>query len=228
MNKGLSLKSNCFDILRQYVKSKIQKKKAYKRQKASQALFTLRAGFPKIYTMKKKANLYVPFFCIAFLCILLQSAFSAVKVSERRQKLITLALQFQGTKYVYGGKEPAQGFDCSGYVTYVVRTAAGIQLPRSANAIYHSDKVKKIQPSEREPGDLMFFKNDMSAERITHVGIYCGVYHGPVKKFEGRRVFISAVSDGPKTGVQLTLIDERFWKNHFFAYGRILPRTTEK
>lgn len=175
--------------------------------------------------MKKKANLHIHVLFMLLAAVMIQGAFAAVKVSRQRQKVITYALQFQGTKYIFGGKTPSQGFDCSGYVTYVVRNAAGIELPRSANAIYNSDKVKKIQPSEREPGDLMFFKNDMNSERITHVGIYCGVYHGPVKKFEEKRVFISAVSDGPKTGVQLTLIDERFWKNHFFAYGRILPRT---
>ena len=60
---------------------------------------------------------------------------------------------------------------------------------------------------------------------VTHIGLYCGVYRGPITEFNGKRVFVSAVSDGPKTGVQLTLISERFWKNHFFGYGRILPRT---
>ncbi|MGN0730184.1 C40 family peptidase [Treponema sp.] len=164
----------------------------------------------------------------AFAFILAASAqmiFSAPKVSESRQKLITYALSFSGVKYVFGGTTPESGFDCSGFIGYTVRNAAGIQLPRSANAIYNYSLVEKIEPNEREPGDLIFFKNDMNSSRITHVGIYCGVYNGKIKEFNGKRVFISSVSDGPKTGVQLCMIDERFWKNHFFAYGRILPRT---
>ena len=52
-------------------------------------------------------------------------------------------------------------------------------------------------------------------------------YHGKDSKLNGKRVFISAVSDGPKTGVILSAIDEKFWKNHFFAYGRILPPSQE-
>ncbi len=177
--------------------------------------------------MKKKFNFTKTFVYIIFFILLIQAPFAATKVSEQRQKLITYALSFQGIKYKYGGTTPETGFDCSGYVNYVVNYAANIQLPRSANAIYNYSKVKKIPSSEREPGDLMFFKNDMSSNRVTHVGIYCGVYHGKIKQFEGKRVFISAVSDGAKTGIQLASIDERFWKNHFFAYGRILPRTNE-
>ncbi|MCR5079783.1 MAG: C40 family peptidase [Treponema sp.] len=167
---------------------------------------------------------YKPFLILIFIALFSTPAFSADKISAQRQKFITFALKYQGVKYVYGGTTP-KGFDCSGYVDYVANHGLGIQLPRQAQAIYN--KVKKISPKEREPGDLMFFKNDMKSDRITHVGIYCGVYHGSNKKFEGKRVFISAVSDGPRTGVILAGIDERFWKNHFFAYGRFLPSTKD-
>jgi cell wall-associated NlpC family hydrolase len=177
--------------------------------------------------MNEKKFFRASLFGAIFLATVLQ-IHAAEKLSETRQKLITYALQFQGTKYVYGGRSPDEGFDCSGFVTYVTNHAAGIQLPRQSGAIYNYSRVKKISEDEREPGDLMFFKNDMNSDRITHVGIYCGVYSGPIKEFEGKRVFISAVSDGKKTGVQLSCIDERFWKNHFFAYGRFLPASDEK
>lgn len=157
----------------------------------------------------------------------LEVCFAARRVSDDRQKLITYALSYEGTRYVLGGQTPEEGFDCSGYVDYVVNEALGVVLPRTANAIYQSASVEKIEPREREPGDLMFFKNDMNSDKVTHVGIYCGVYHGKRTEFEGKRVFISCVSDGAKTGVLLELIDARFWRNHFFAYGRILPATGE-
>lgn len=150
---------------------------------------------------------------------------AAPRVSEQRQTLITYALKLQGTPYVYGGDSPENGMDCSGFVTYVAANSVGVQLPRTAHSLYTA--TKRIKPQEREPGDLVFFKNDPASERITHVGIYCGVYHGKNRAFEGRRVFVSAVSDGPKTGVQLTLMSQKFWKGHFFAYGRFLPSTKE-
>lgn len=155
--------------------------------------------------------------------LFLSQASAVTKVTDTRQKFISCALKYQGVPYVYGGTDIKKGIDCSAYVAHVAREAVEIVLPRSANAIYSA--VEKISIKEREPGDLVFFKNDLNSSKVTHVGIYCGVYHGPIKKFEGKRVFISAISDGPRTGVQLELMDANFWKKHYFASGRILPST---
>ena len=163
------------------------------------------------------------FFLIAAFVLFSGELFAAPKVTEKRQKLISCALSYQGSPYVYGGTDPATGIDCSAYVALVARKAVSIDLPRRAHDIYNA--VEKITIKEREPGDLVFFKNDMNSSKVTHVGIYCGVYHGPLKKFEGKRVFISAISDGPRTGVQLELMEAKFWKQHYFATGRILPST---
>ena len=151
--------------------------------------------------------------------------FAATKVNEQKSKLITFALQYQGVPYVTGGQTP-KGFDCSGYVMYCFNHALNIQIPRTCNAIFK--KVKVITPSEREAGDLVFFKANPKDEKITHVGIYCGVYHGSNKKFEGKRVFISAVSDGPSTGIQLQLMDQKYWKEHYYASGRLLEPTIRR
>src|SRR4249919_3868012 len=45
------------------------------------------------------------------------------------------AIGLVGTPYRYGGNTPQSGFDCSGLVDYVFRDAAGIPLPRTADAI---------------------------------------------------------------------------------------------
>lgn len=160
---------------------------------------------------------------LAVLVLSAVSIYSAGKVSSERQNMITTALSLTGTKYRWGGTKPETGLDCSGFIGYVFRESCGVNLPRTAHEMYK--KCEIIPKSKREPGDLMFFKSNMDADKITHVGIYCGKYHGKIKHFEGKRVFISAVSDGPKTGVVLTLIDEKYWKDHFFAYGRVLPAT---
>ncbi|WP_251861646.1 C40 family peptidase, partial [Clostridium sp. Marseille-Q2269] len=43
--------------------------------------------------------------------------------------VVGYAMQFQGVPYVWGGTSPS-GFDCSGFVQYVYRNAAGKDLPR--------------------------------------------------------------------------------------------------
>ena len=158
-------------------------------------------------------------------------SFAAPKVSDERQKLITYALKLEGTKYVWGGSDPKRdgGLDCSGYVSWCVNHSVSPEytdnghFPRLCNAMFEKTEVVSI--NNREPGDLVFFKANPKSEKITHVGIYCGVYHGPNKKFEGKRVFISAISDGPRTGVQIELMDARYWKQHYYATGRFLPKT---
>lgn len=121
---------------------------------------------------------------------------AAPRVSEQRQALITYALKLQGTPYVYGGDSPENGMDCSGFVTYVAANSVGVQLPRTAHSLYTA--TKRIKPQEREPGDLVFFKNDPASERITHVGIYCGVYHGKTVPSRGAGYLFRLSVTGPK------------------------------
>ena len=142
--------------------------------------------------------------CIAIVTLIVMAfAFATERVSTQRQDFIDYALQFRGTEYVYGGRTPEEGFDCSGYVSYVANHGANILLPRTAQAIYQ--RVTPVTVKEREPGDLVFFKNDMSSERITHVGIYLGnnqmIHCGdPIK---------------------ITNISTNYWTTHFYTYGRI-------
>ncbi len=142
------------------------------------------------------------------------------KVSSQRQDFITGSLQHRGIPYVYGGKT-TKGFDCSGFVSYAARTYTNVSLSGSAQNIY--DSVEHIESKEREPGDLIFFRTT-GGSKISHVGIYLGRYtkSGP---YHDKYVFVHAASDGPKTGVIVSAIDEKFWKEHFAGYGRFLPST---
>lgn len=170
-------------------------------------------------------GLTVAVFVVLILLIAIPVHAAPRKVSAQRQKFITYALTLRGVPYVYGGHGPEDGgFDCSGFVSYVTKHGLNISLPRTAQAIY--DRIESVMPYDREPGDLVFFKNNLASKRITHVGIYLGIYKGE-GKFKGKRVFISAVSDGPKTGVLISAMDEPFWKKHYFASGRFLPSTDE-
>ena len=87
-----------------------------------------------------------------------------------RQEVVMTAMGLMGSPYRYGGKDPLQGFDCSGLVNYVFAEVAGSTLPRSARE--QAAASRRIKPGELREGDLVFF-NTLGRPN-THVGIYIG------------------------------------------------------
>ncbi|WP_310725876.1 bifunctional lytic transglycosylase/C40 family peptidase [Streptomyces sp. N2A] len=86
-------------------------------------------------------------------------------------KAVAFARSQLRTPYVWGGDGPSEGgFDCSG-LTKAAYHAAGIPLPRVAQAQYDADpRLPKGAPLA--PGDLLFFGS--SPQQITHVSLYTG------------------------------------------------------
>lgn len=82
------------------------------------------------------------------------------------RRLTSIALQYVGVPYVYGGSTP-DGFDCSGFVSYVFRQA-GISLPRTADDQYLIGTP--VSPANLRAGDLVFFVDDSG--ELSHVGMY--------------------------------------------------------
>lgn len=123
------------------------------------------------------------------LCLLLlaAAAFSAAAQSEEevRKRILEAAARYRGVPYMYGAESPA-AFDCSGFVRYVYRQAAGISLPRSSRGIFASGIP--VDPKKARPGDVLVY--DTVGGAPSHVAIYLG--EGSV---------IHAVSQGPRTGV---------------------------
>ncbi|EPY2275123.1 C40 family peptidase, partial [Clostridium sporogenes] len=78
--------------------------------------------------------------------------------------VISYARQYLGTPYVWGGTSPS-GFDCSGFVQYVYRNAAGIELPRDTYGQIGAGS--RVSQDQLQPGDLVF-------PHTGHVGIYIG------------------------------------------------------
>ncbi|MFI5808612.1 NlpC/P60 family protein [Streptomyces sp. NPDC051561] len=97
-------------------------------------------------------------------------AATAVPATGAAGKAVAFARAQLGTPYVWGGDGPAEGgFDCSG-LTKAAYGAAGITLPRVAQAQYQATpKVPAGQPLL--PGDLVFYG---TPGRIHHVGLYIG------------------------------------------------------
>ncbi len=83
-----------------------------------------------------------------------------------RQEIVDFALQFVGNPYVWGGTSLTNGADCSGFVLSVMANF-DISLPRTAAEQYNASE--KVELSEVEPGDLIFY-----GEGISHVALYIG------------------------------------------------------
>ena len=99
------------------------------------------------------------------------AAVTAGKAGLQRKKAalghdaVTMAQQFLGLRYLYGGSSPRTGFDCSGLVMYVYGKL-GIQLPHNAAAQYRLGL--SVPRTALRPGDLVFFNG------LGHNGIYVG------------------------------------------------------
>jgi cell wall-associated NlpC family hydrolase len=121
----------------------------------------------------------------------------------RIQTLLKRALALLGTPYRWGGNS-TEGFDCSGLVGYVFRSALGIDLPRVSRQMAHSGE--KVDRDALSAGDLVFFSR--RGKRVDHVGIYLGngrFVHAPRT---GKDVMVSSLVDG-------------YWSHKFMQARRV-------
>jgi len=77
-------------------------------------------------------------------------------------QVFSVAQQYIGTPYVYGGASPA-GFDCSGYVMFVY-AQFGISLPHSVSG--QAARGTRISIADAVPGDIVIMDG--------HDGFYAG------------------------------------------------------
>lgn len=123
---------------------------------------------------------------------------------DRTQNLVLNAMGFMGIPYRWGGTTPEGGFDCSGFVQYVFKQAAGLVLPRSS-----FDQIRQgtvVGRDELQAGDLVFF-NTMRAT-ASHVGIYIG---------ENR--FIHSPRRGKN--VEIVNFNDAYWQARFDGARRL-------
>ncbi len=114
---------------------------------------------------------------------------------------IEVAQQAIGIPYKYGGNT-LEGFDCSGFVSYVYNNA-GIKLDRKSSLQYFEQDTLKVE--KPVPGDIVFFKNTF-IPTISHMGIYMG-----------EDQFIHAGSKG----ITISNVNEKYWAERFVAYKRL-------
>ncbi len=84
---------------------------------------------------------------------------------------VRAAMSYIGVWYQWGGTS-RNGVDCSG-LTMISWEAAGVQLPRTAQEQYYATAhVALTNPSQWQPGDLVFYGYGISD--IFHVAMYIG------------------------------------------------------
>ncbi|MCS7006170.1 MAG: NlpC/P60 family protein [Thermoleophilia bacterium] len=84
---------------------------------------------------------------------------------DRAAQVVAIAMQYLGVPYKWGGSSPEEGFDCSGFTSYVY-AQIGISLPHHAASQYSMGVP--VSRDALAAGDLVFFSG------LGHVGIYIG------------------------------------------------------
>ena len=131
-------------------------------------------------------------------------------VAHKASELVTNAMGFLGVPYKWGGTDADSGFDCSGFVVSVYQQSIGLLLPRKA--AQQAAVTEKIDQTELQPGDLVFFNTMRRA--FSHVGIYVG---------NGK--FIHA----PKAGAEVRVesMGGSYWQRRFDGARRVVSGSPE-
>ncbi len=117
--------------------------------------------------------------------------------------MLAEAEKYLGTPYVWGGSTPETGFDCSGYVCWVLNQS-GWDIDRTtANGLW--EQSVKISEAEAQPGDLVFFEGTYDTVGASHVGIYVG-----------NGMMISAGDP-----IKYSNIHSSYWDSHILGFGRL-------
>ena len=150
-------------------------------------------------------------------------------LSERQKQITRFALKFVGYPYIWAGEYPtknspygtqkAGGFDCSGFVFYVMKMH--FDYPITVNERGAHDMAERAKPritrTKLQCGDLIFFgpKGPKSnVESVYHAGLYLG---------DGWFIH----STGSTDGVTLSSLDSSSYYKSYFAWGRRVLKPSE-
>ncbi|HEU4901225.1 MAG TPA: C40 family peptidase [Flavisolibacter sp.] len=126
--------------------------------------------------------------------------------------VVAFAKTQMGVPYLYGSTDPAKGFDCSGFITYVFKHF-NIVVPRSS--IDFTNVGTEVSAVQAKPGDLILFTGTDSSERfVGHMGIV-------VDNSDTLR-FIHSTS-GRQYGVTITPLNN-YYKGRYVKTIRVFPQ----
>lgn len=130
-----------------------------------------------------------------------------VEMTPVARMVIESALLLRGTPYRFGGATPDTGFDCSGFVAYVLGQHA-LEMPRTVAEQFAAGRP--VSPDDLRAGDLVFFST--IGPGPTHVGI--------VVETGERLEFVHAPADGSQ--VRVERFDTDYWRRRWIGARRVL------
>ena len=126
------------------------------------------------------------------------------------KSLVAFAQTLIGIPYKYASTDPKEGFDCSGFITYVFNHF-DIAVPRSS--IDFTNTGEEITRAEAKPGDLILFTGTDNLKRnVGHMGII--TFNSPDKT-----LFIHSTS-GKLNSVTVTPLND-YYQARFLKIIRI-------
>jgi len=126
---------------------------------------------------------------------------AVARVAALRARAVELGLSREGMRYSAGSSGP-RSFDCSGFTSWVWRTA-GQPIARTSYDQYAT--LPRVSRSSAKPGDLVFF----FGRGAHHVGLYIG-----------RNQMIHSANYG--TGVVITSLDEGWYASRLSGFRRVV------
>ncbi len=124
---------------------------------------------------------------------------------EKFARMIHEAEKYLGRPYVWGGASPSTGFDCSGFVSWVINNCGNGWNVGRQTAEGLRGCCAHVPSSQAKPGDLIFFQNTYPTSGASHVGIYVG-----------NNMMIHCGDP-----IQYTNIRSSYWQQHLLGFGRL-------
>lgn len=128
--------------------------------------------------------------------------------------LIAFGKSLVGSPYLYASSDPANGFDCSGFITYVFNHF-DIAVPRSS--VDFTDMGLEIPTHIARPGDLILFTGtDSTIKIVGHMGI--------VESNERSNLLFLHSTSGKANGVVISPL-KGYYETRFVKVIRVFPQT---
>jgi cell wall-associated NlpC family hydrolase len=128
------------------------------------------------------------------------------------EAVVAFAESLMGTPYKYASIDPAAGFDCSGFITYVFNHFQ-IKVPRSS--IDFTNVGKEVAVPEAKRGDIILFTGTDSTEKfVGHMGIVVSNQNGELQFIHSSSGKAHGVTVSPLKGYYMGRFVKvvRIWK----------------
>lgn len=99
------------------------------------------------------------------------TGWGSASATGRRAAVVAMARRYTGVPYVWGGSS-TRGWDCSGFVQYVLQHNGFRGVPRVS--FQQANWGSRVSRSAARPGDLVAWNNSVRNNGADHIAIYLG------------------------------------------------------